>query len=75
VDSSLVPSAYLFHLRFIWSHRCPFQRGVRDPSNPDRASKHPYDWALSCGDYFSMHGGIGHLAVMIIFLVTEESST
>jgi hypothetical protein len=42
----------LRHLRFIWSHRHPFQRGAHDPSNPDRASKHSYDWALSCDNYF-----------------------
>jgi hypothetical protein len=68
VDSSLVLSAYLHQLRFIWSRRCPFQRGVHDPSNPNRASKHPYD-------SFSINGGIGHLAMMIIFLVTEAFST
>jgi hypothetical protein len=73
--SSSAPSAYLCHLWFIWSRRRPFQRGVRDPSNPDRAFKHPYDWALSCDDYFSMNWGIGYLAVMIIFLVTEAFST
>jgi hypothetical protein len=66
--SSVAASAYLCHLRFIWSHRHPFQRGAHDPSNPDKASKQPYD-------SFSMNGGIGHLAVMIIFLVTEALST
>jgi hypothetical protein len=55
MDSSSAPLAYLRHLRFIWSHRRPFQSGVCNPSNPDRASKHPYDWALSCDDYFSMN--------------------
>jgi hypothetical protein len=75
VDSSLTPSAYLCHLWFIWSHWRPFQRGTHDTSNPDRAPKHPYDWALSCDDYFSMNWGIGHLAVMIIFLVTKALST
>jgi hypothetical protein len=37
VDSSLTLSSYLRHLQ------CPFQRGARDPSNTDKASKHPYD--------------------------------
>jgi hypothetical protein len=55
MDSSSAPLAYLRHLRFIWSHRRPFQSGVCNPSNPDRASKHPYDWALRCDDYFSMN--------------------
>jgi hypothetical protein len=68
VESFSAPSAYLCHLQFIWSHQCPFQRGAHDPSNPDRASKHPYD-------SFSMNRGIGHLVVMIICLVTEALST
>jgi hypothetical protein len=62
VHYSSVLSAYLCHLRY------PCQRGTRDPSNPDRASKHTYD-------SFSINRGIGHLAVMIIFLVTEALST
>jgi hypothetical protein len=39
-----------------------------DPSNPDRASIHR-------SGYLSMNWGIGHLAWMIIFLVTEALST
>jgi hypothetical protein len=51
------------------------QRGVHDPSNPDRASKHPYDWAHSYDDDFSMNCGNGHLAVIILFLtvLNDES--
>jgi hypothetical protein len=68
VDSSSAPSTYLCHLRFIWSHRRPFQRGSHNPSNPNRACKHPYD-------SFSINRGIGHLAVMIIFptVLNDES--
>jgi hypothetical protein len=62
VDSSSMSSAYLRHLL------CPCQRGACDPANPDRASKHPYDCV-------SMNIGIGHLDVMIVFLVTEALST
>jgi hypothetical protein len=55
---------------------------VHDPSNPYKASKHPYDWALSCDDYFfyelrywalsyddyfSSNWGIEHLAKMILY--------
>jgi hypothetical protein len=66
--NSSKPSAVLHDLWFIWSHRHPFQRGPRDPSNPVRASKDPYD-------SFPMKGGIGHLAVIIIFLVTKALNT
>jgi hypothetical protein len=75
MDSSLAPLAYMRHLQFIWSRWRPLQNGARDPSNPERASKHPYDWALSCDDYFSMNWGIGHLDVIIIFLGIEALST
>jgi hypothetical protein len=68
VDSSLAPSAYLCHLRFICSRRHPFQRGTRDPSNLERAFKYPYD-------SFSMNRGIGPLAVIIICLLTKALST
>jgi hypothetical protein len=42
MDSSSASSAYLRHLQ------CPFNRGACDRSNPDRASKQPFD-------YFSMN--------------------
>jgi hypothetical protein len=62
--SSMVSSLLKDHC----SHPYKSCGGTPQNPNPDGASKHPYN-------SFSINWGIGHLAVMILFLLTEALST